>query len=105
MNLAIQTEKFLAHQKSWKGKTIVSGDFNNTAFSWVYDQFLKGKQDAFVQAGKGFGSTFDYAYPLRIDFIMPDKHFKVLYFETFPVKYSDHFPILAIVKMEKEENL
>ena len=32
----LQTEQFLAHEKSWKGKKIILGDFNNTAYSWVY---------------------------------------------------------------------
>ena len=98
---AIQTEQFLAHEKGWKGKKIVCGDFNNTAFSWVYRQIAEGKQDAFVEAGKGLGKTFDYGYPLRIDFILADMNFDVNYFETFNVKYSDHFPILARLKLKE----
>ena len=97
---ATQTERFLAHEKLWKGKKIVCGDFNNTAFSWVYRQISKDKRDAFVEAGKGFGKTFDYGYPLRIDFILADMNFDVNYFETFDVKYSDHFPILARLKLK-----
>ncbi len=92
---AKQTKKFLQHQKEWKGKTIVCGDFNNTSFSWIYKQISEGKQDAFREAGKGTGSTFDYIFPLRIDFILPDLNFSVNQFQTYPVKYSDHFPILA----------
>lgn len=92
---AKQTEQFLKHHKTWKGKTIITGDFNNTAFSWVYREIAKNKQDAFKVAGKGFGRTFDYGYPLRIDFILTDTSFDINYFETFNVRYSDHFPILA----------
>jgi len=95
-----QTQKFLAHQKQWKGKIIVCGDFNNTAFSWVYKQVVDGKQDAFKEAGKGMGNTFDYSYPLRIDFILPDTNFEVTSFQTFNVDYSDHFPILAKIKLQ-----
>ncbi|MBL4605775.1 MAG: endonuclease/exonuclease/phosphatase family protein [Flavobacteriaceae bacterium] len=97
---AVQTEEFLVHEKQWKGKKIICGDFNNTAFSWVYRQISKDKQDAFVEAGKGFGKTFNYGYPLRIDFILADMNFDVNYFETFDVKYSDHFPILARLKLK-----
>lgn len=90
-----QTEQFLDHQLSWRGKSIVLGDFNNTAFSWVYKNIVEERQDAFKIAGKGTGSSFNYSYPLRIDFILPDTNFEVNYFKTYDIDYSDHFPILA----------
>ena len=95
-----QTEKFLDHQQNWRGKSIVCGDFNNTAFSWVYKQMIDDRQDAFKEAGKGTGSTFNYTYPLRIDFILPDLDFEVNHFKTFDIKYSDHFPILARLQLK-----
>ena len=98
---AIQTKQFIEHQREWKGKKIVCGDFNNTAFSWVYRQISKNKQDAFRVAGKGLGKTFDYWYPLRIDFILADTDFEINHFKTFDVKYSDHFPILARLNLKK----
>ena len=91
----IQTEKFLTFQKQWKGKSIVMSDFNNTAFSWVFKKISNHRQDAFREAGKGIGSTFDYNYPIRIDFILPDMDFEIHYFKTFDRDYSDHFPITA----------
>jgi len=69
---ALQAEQFLAHEKQWKGKKIICGDFNNTAYSWVYQQIAADKKDAFVVAGKGFGKSFHYLFPLRIDFILTD---------------------------------
>jgi endonuclease/exonuclease/phosphatase family metal-dependent hydrolase len=96
----IQTQKFLAHQESWKGKSIVCGDFNNTAFSWVYKQIADDRIDAFKEAGKGMGNTFDNSYPLRIDFILPDTNFEVTSFKTFDIDYSDHFPILAKIRIQ-----
>ena len=97
---AAQVEQFLAHEKEWKGKKIICGDFNNTAFSWAYRQIKKDKQDAFKIAGKGMGKTFNYLYPMRIDFILPDNNFDVNNFKTFDVEYSDHFPILARIKLK-----
>lgn len=99
---AIQTEIFLEHQATWNGKRIITGDFNNTAFSWVYRQIAKGKQDAFTIAGKGSGKTFDYTYPVRIDFILPDTNFEVHNFQNYDVKYSDHFPIMARISLKKD---
>ena len=92
---ADQAATFLAHEKTWKGKKIVAGDFNNTSYSWVYNQISKDKKDAFIEAGKGFGKTFNYWFPMRIDFILTDENAIVNNFKAFPEKNSDHFPILA----------
>lgn len=97
-----QTEKFLEHQEKWKGKSVVCGDFNNTAFSWVYKQISNERQDAFKVAGEGTGRTYNYGYPIRIDFILPDQDFTINHFKTFPVKYSDHFPILARINLKEK---
>ena len=92
---ALQTEVFLAHEKGWKGKKIVAGDFNNTSYSWVYNQISKDKKDAFIEAGKGFGKTFNYWFPMRIDFILTDENAIINRFNSFSEENSDHFPILA----------
>lgn len=81
-------------------KTLVIGDFNNTAFSYIYQQ-VKGTRfnDAFLEQGSGFGKTFNLSYfPLRIDFLMIDKSIEIESFEVFPVIYSDHFPIMSRIK-------
>ena len=94
---ADQTTLFLKHEQKWKGKKIVCGDFNNTAYSWMYHEISKNKKDAFIEAGKGFGKTYNYWFPLRIDFILTDENAIVNQFLTFSEKYSDHFPIQAKV--------
>ena len=48
------------------------------------------------------GKTFNYLYPLRIDFILVDLNFEVNNFKTFEVPYSDHFPILARIKLKNK---
>ena len=97
---ADQAELFLEHEKQWKGKKVVCGDFNNNAYSWVYKQIAENKKDAFIEAGSGTGKTFDYLFPLRIDFIFTDTSAEVNRFDVFNKKYSDHFPILARVNWE-----
>ena len=92
---ASQTEQFLAHEENWKGKKIILGDFNNTAYSWVYRKIKSNKKDAFLEAGNGFGKTFNYWFPMRIDFVLTSTDFEINQFKTFDVKFSDHFPILA----------
>ncbi|MDD3722450.1 MAG: endonuclease/exonuclease/phosphatase family protein [Lutibacter sp.] len=90
-----QVSLIMLHQEKITYKSIICGDFNNTAFSYVYHQLRKGKNDAFEVAGKGFGGTFDYKLPVRIDYILTDSRIKVNNFKTYDVRFSDHFPIMA----------
>ncbi len=53
------------------------------------------KKDAFIEAGNGFGRTFNYWFPMRIDFVLTSPDLKINQFKTFDKKFSDHFPILA----------
>ena len=94
-----QAELVLVHQEQCSYKKIVLGDFNNTAYSYIYKQFKnKGYKDAFELAGNGFGKTFDFKFfPLRIDFILVDENLGVAQFSNFNNKYSDHYPIKATI--------
>jgi endonuclease/exonuclease/phosphatase family metal-dependent hydrolase len=97
---ADQTMLFLDHEKKWKGKKIIGGDFNNTAYSWVYNQIANNKKDTFIEAGKGFGKTYSYFLPTRIDFILTDNKADINSFKTYSVEYSDHYPILSKVNWD-----
>ena len=100
---ATQVQKIIIHDKTSPHSSIFAGDFNNTPFSWVYRELKQNKNDAFVQAGKGFGSTYNFTFPLRIDFILVDKCFDIQYFETCNVNYADHFPIIAEIEPSKNK--
>ncbi len=95
-----QAEMLMEQVERSPYKTLVIGDFNNTAFSYIY-KLVKGSRynDAFLEAGTGFGKSFDLSYfPLRIDFLLIDKSIKIESFEVFPVNYSDHYPIISRIK-------
>ncbi len=97
-----QVELFLKHKSKCPYKTIVMGDFNNTAYSYIYRE-IKGDDlvDTFEEAGNGFGNTYDFKFfPLRIDFILVDKNFTVNGFKTFDNKLSDHYPIKATIALD-----
>ncbi|NLP58408.1 endonuclease/exonuclease/phosphatase family protein [Lutibacter sp. B1] len=85
------------HQEKINYKTIICGDFNNTAFSWAYHQLKENKNDAFEEAGNNFGKTYDLKFPFRIDFILTDKQMEIHNFKTYNIPYSDHNPIMARV--------
>lgn len=101
----IQSELIQSHMNDFTGHKIVCGDMNNTAFSYVYKNIKGTMNDAFVEAGKGFGQTYNYQYyPARIDYILVDDVFEVKEFKTFnDFKNSDHFPIMARLNMKSEE--
>lgn len=77
-------------------KNILSGDFNNTAFSYTYKNLINGFKDSFMLKGNGLGITFNYNFiPLRIDFILVDDNFRVNQFKTYKINLSDHEPIFS----------
>ena len=96
-----QSELFLLHKKQCKYKMIICGDFNNTAFSYVYKAIKGDLKDTFKADGNGFGRTYNFKFfPVRIDFILADEAFKINSFKTYDVEYSDHYPIMAKVSLE-----
>ncbi len=97
-----QTELFIKHKNSSPYKTVVCGDFNNTPYSYVYNKIKGDLCDAFLEAGNGFGRTFDFKYfPTRIDFILTDASYPVNSFKTYSKKLSDHYPIVANIGLHK----
>ncbi len=97
-----QTEQFLQHKNECPYQMLICGDFNNTAYSYVYKEVKGDLRDAFVRAGNGFGRTFDFKFfPVRIDFVLVDDGFDINAFKTYDVKYSDHYPVMAKVKLKQ----
>lgn len=82
-------------------KVIVCGDFNDVPASYAYTK-VKGKlKDAFSEAGKGFGWTFnDRFYHFRIDYILYDSDaFSVMDYKSDKVDFSDHYPVMCRLNM------
>ena len=96
-----QAKLVAAHRKTVDYKKIVCGDFNNGQYSRIYN-IVKGEmQDTFEEKGTGYGRTFNFhGLPVRIDFILADKEFKVKEHKNFDVKYSDHFPVMASFSLD-----
>jgi endonuclease/exonuclease/phosphatase family metal-dependent hydrolase len=95
-----QVQLFLEHKSRCKFKTIVTGDFNNTAYSYIYKEVKGDLVDTFKEAGNGFGRTYDFKFfPLRIDFVLVDEDFTVNGYTSYDVKLSDHYPIKAVLKL------
>lgn len=98
-----QAKIFVEHWNKSPYGNIVCGDMNNTQFSNVY-RILKGKlQDTFLEKGKGFGRTYNLlGFPIRIDYILTDADFEVVSHENFNEKLSDHYPVMATLRLKSE---
>lgn len=100
-----QAEIIKKHKLDCKYAVIICGDLNNSAFSYVYRSIKGDLNDAFEEAGSGFGKSYDFRYfPGRIDYVFSDKTFTVKQFSTFP-KFinSDHYPIVTRLAYKTEE--
>ncbi|MEO6818522.1 MAG: endonuclease/exonuclease/phosphatase family protein, partial [Ginsengibacter sp.] len=79
---------------------ILCGDFNDVPVSYAYETIGEGLQNAFVQKGSGISRTYNSISPtLRIDNIFADKFFTINQFDRIKVDLSDHFPIVADMKL------
>jgi len=97
-----QAELLVAAIEQSPYKTVISGDFNNTSFSYIYNLVKQDGRfnDAFLEAGSGFGKSFKLNYfPLRIDFLLVENNMKINEFRKFDVDYSDHYPILTKIEL------
>ncbi len=95
-----QANLFKEHIGKSPHKSIVCGDFNNTEFSNIY-RIAKGDLiDTYDEKGTGYGRTFNFKYfPFRIDFILVDPSLEVRSHNILNKKLSDHFPIMASVRL------
>jgi len=84
-------------------KVIVCGDFNDVPASYAYTKVKGNLKDAFSETGNGFGWTFKESfYGFRIDYVLYDSSaFTPIQFKTDKVNYSDHYPVLCQLNINK----
>lgn len=81
---------------------VLNGDFNSVPNSYEYYHLSEGLQDAFLEVGKGSGTSFhDYKFPLRIDYIFTSKSIQpITYKVDRSVNISDHYPVVGTFKLQ-----
>jgi len=84
---------------------ILCGDFNDTPSSYVYHNLTRNLNDAFVESGSGFGTTYaGENFPaFRIDYILHDPAFMSSGFERYKIDLSDHYPISCTLHRVQED--
>lgn len=93
-----QVDKVFSNIEDCPYEAFVCGDFNDNPMSYTYHRMTRGRKDAFVKGGSGFGGTYSFLWPmLRIDYILVPDRFKTRTCEVHRVSYSDHYPVVADV--------
>jgi len=81
---------------------VITGDFNDVPNSYTYFTIRGDLQDAFLEKGFGIGRTYSGLSPtLRIDYILPSRDFSVEQFNRVVRDYSDHYLLVADLKLKK----
>ena len=77
-------------------ESFVCGDFNDNPMSYTYYRMTRNREDAFVEAGEGFGATYAFLWPvLRIDYVLYPDRYKAVSHEIIRKPYSDHYPVVT----------
>lgn len=95
-----QVDMVLSHIENCPVESFVCGDFNDNPMSYSYYRMTKGRKDAFVDAGNGFGATYARLWPmLRIDYILFPERFRAVYHDIPHLKFSDHYPVVTEIEL------
>jgi endonuclease/exonuclease/phosphatase family metal-dependent hydrolase len=92
-----QVDTLVNHFQASPYPVLIACDLNDTPYSYSYDKLDGLLNNAFTNAGNGFGATYNGKLPfLRIDNQFYSNRFKVTDFKVHTeVPYSDHFPVSA----------
>lgn len=84
---------------------IICGDFNDVPLSYSYHRIAEDLKDTFAEAGNGYSYTFDgYFRMLQIDHILVSPDIEVISYEADnSAKYSDHYPVITRLKIDKRK--
>ncbi|MFA0963175.1 endonuclease/exonuclease/phosphatase family protein [Roseivirga sp. BDSF3-8] len=85
---------------------LICGDFNETPYSYTYRKLNAFYDNAFEEAGRGFGVTYLPFSPflLRIDHQFYDDRLVATTFETMKdIKLADHYPIRASYRLSRDD--
>ena len=95
-----QVDKVFSDIENCPMDAFVCGDFNDNPMSYTYYRMTRGRKDAFVEAGKGFGATYSLLWPiLRIDYVLFPESGRALSHRIPRLPYSDHYPVITEIEL------
>lgn len=94
-----QVDHLTSELKKSPYEIILTGDFNDTPSSLVYNKISKILNDSFTEKGLGLGITYAGRIPLlRIDYIFSSAEFETVDFNTHNILRSDHYPVTTVLR-------
>ncbi len=109
------TETTRCHEQEWKEELlpliqqtttpfILTGDFNDTPASYIYQQATTLLCDPYIEQGRGFGTTYHGPYPaFRIDYILHTPDIEALSYKRISTPISDHCPIVVDLRIPSNQ--
>ncbi len=95
-----QVDKVFTDIENCPVEAFVCGDFNDNPMSYTYYRMTRDRNDAFVEAGNGFGATYSLLWPmLRIDYVLYPESCRAILHEIPRVEYSDHYPVITEIEI------
>lgn len=95
-----QVDQVFSDIENCPTEAFVCGDFNDNPMSYTYFRMTRGRKDAFVDAGRGFGATYARLWPmLRIDYVLFPERCRAISHEIPRLPYSDHYPVVTEVEL------
>jgi endonuclease/exonuclease/phosphatase family metal-dependent hydrolase len=89
-----QVDIMKAHMNTCEIPYLIAGDFNDTPASYAVTQLTASLNNAFVEKGRGFGTTYNGKFPnFQIDYIAASKDLKIINHRIIQARLSDHFPV------------
>ncbi len=95
-----QVDKVFSDIENCPVEAFVCGDFNDNPMSYTYYRMTRDREDAFVEAGDGFGATYSLLWPmLRIDYVLYPVRYDAVSYEIPRVPFSDHYPVVTEIEL------
>ena len=92
---SIQANAVANNIQNFEGSKIVCGDFNDVPVSYTYHTVIGDLQDAFVEKGFGFSTTFSNKLSFfRIDYALLDPNLQINSYRVVHKELSDHYPVI-----------
>ena len=100
-----QTDSVALHIESSPYPVVVGGDLNAVPLSRTYYALKGDRDDAFREAGEGYGYTYRMmGRMLRIDFVFYDPEaWEATAYRSTDLPYSDHNPVEAVLKIKPKK--
>ncbi len=87
---------------TFRDPTLMLGDFNSTPEHAIHPRIRRQMRDAFAVRGLGFGATYRFVLPIRIDYVYASPGLEVLEARVGSPAGSDHRSVVVRLQLTEE---